>query len=174
MKKVQDVAGSIKEQVASGQFHVNNTKNVCGAQGQLSGDDLSAAYASGDVFMMPSESETLGFVALEAMASGLPVVAVAAGGLTDILTNPGVTGQLFTCPALAYAQACLLAWRNWTCSAFKLHVHVQITLLEAACICKPVTKVHADCASMSVCRMCARNDASELTCRLFVSTQRLH
>lgn len=62
------------------------------AQGQMSGDDLSAAYASGDVFMMPSESETLGFVALEAMASGLPVVAVAAGGLTDILTNPGVTG----------------------------------------------------------------------------------
>lgn len=58
----------------------------------MSGDELSAAYASGDVFMMPSESETLGFVALEAMASGLPVVAVAAGGLTDILTNPGVTG----------------------------------------------------------------------------------
>ena len=58
----------------------------------MSGDDLSEAYASGDVFMMPSESETLGFVALEAMASGLPVVAVAAGGLTDILTNPGVTG----------------------------------------------------------------------------------
>ena len=43
--------------------------------------------------MMPSESETLGFVALEAMASALPVVAVAAGGLTDILTHPGVTGQ---------------------------------------------------------------------------------
>lgn len=59
----------------------------------MSGDDLSSAYASGDVFMMPSESETLGFVALEAMASGLPVVAVAAGGLTDILTNPGVTGH---------------------------------------------------------------------------------
>lgn len=70
---------------------------ACGVQGQMSGDDLSAAYASGDVFMMPSESETLGFVALEAMASGLPVVAVAAGGLTDILTNPGVTGQHFTC-----------------------------------------------------------------------------
>ncbi len=68
-------------------------RNDCTVQGQMSGDDLSAAYASGDVFMMPSESETLGFVALEAMASGLPVVAVAAGGLTDILTNPGVTGQ---------------------------------------------------------------------------------
>ena len=45
--------------------------------------------------MMPSESETLGFVVLEAMASGLPVVAVAAGGLLDILTEPGRTGGLF-------------------------------------------------------------------------------
>ncbi len=53
----------------------------------LKGDDLSAAYASADIFVMPSESETLGFVAMEAMSSGLPVVAVAAGGLVDILRN---------------------------------------------------------------------------------------
>ena len=46
----------------------------------LRGEELSQAYASADIFMMPSETETLGFVALEAMASGLPVVAVAAGG----------------------------------------------------------------------------------------------
>ena len=58
----------------------------------LKGEDLSAAYASADIFMMPSETETLGFVALEAMASGLPVIAVAAGGLVDIITKPGVIG----------------------------------------------------------------------------------
>ena len=62
-------------------------------QGMLKGEELSAAYASADIFMMPSETETLGFVALEAMASGLPVVAVAAGGLTDIITQPGVTSK---------------------------------------------------------------------------------
>ena len=33
--------------------------------GMLSGDALSAAYASADIFVMPSESETLGFVVLE-------------------------------------------------------------------------------------------------------------
>ena len=55
----------------------------------LKGDDLSMAYASADIFVMPSESETLGFVVLEAMASGLAVVAVAAGGLTDIITQKG-------------------------------------------------------------------------------------
>lgn len=58
----------------------------------LKGDDLSSAYASADIFIMPSETETLGFVALEAMASGLAVVAVAAGGLVDIITKPGITG----------------------------------------------------------------------------------
>lgn len=60
----------------------------------LRGEELSSAYASADIFMMPSETETLGFVALEAMASGLPVVAVAAGGLVDIITKPGVIGEL--------------------------------------------------------------------------------
>ncbi|KAK9816869.1 hypothetical protein WJX72_006341 [[Myrmecia] bisecta] len=71
--------------------------------GMLKGNELSAAYASADIFMMPSETETLGFVALEAMASGLPVVAVAAGGLTDIITQPGTTGFLY--PVGDYEQA---------------------------------------------------------------------
>jgi sulfoquinovosyltransferase len=61
----------------------------------MKGQELSEAYASADIFVMPSETETLGFVVLEAMASGVPVVAVAAGGLTDILTQPGKTGLLY-------------------------------------------------------------------------------
>ena len=56
-------------------------------------DELSAAFASADVFVMPSDSETLGFVVLEAMASGIPVVGVAAGGLVDIIQNDN-TGYL--------------------------------------------------------------------------------
>lgn len=63
--------------------------------GMMLGDDLAAAYASLDVFVMPSESETLGFVVMEAMASGVPVVAVKAGGLQDILTNTPEVGQLY-------------------------------------------------------------------------------
>ena len=64
--------------------------------GMLKGEDLSAAYASGDAFVMPSESETLGFVVLEGMASGIPVVAARAGGIPDIITRSGENGYLYT------------------------------------------------------------------------------
>lgn len=43
--------------------------------GLLSGEALSRAYASADVFLFPSDSETLGMVMLEAQAAALPVVA---------------------------------------------------------------------------------------------------
>ncbi|XP_031275315.1 sulfoquinovosyl transferase SQD2-like [Pistacia vera] len=65
--------------------------------GMLQGEELSQAYASGDVFVMPSESETLGLVVLEAMSSGIPVVGARAGGIPDIIPDDqeGKTGYLF-------------------------------------------------------------------------------
>ncbi|KAJ7562219.1 hypothetical protein O6H91_03G059600 [Diphasiastrum complanatum] len=64
--------------------------------GMLQGEELSKAYASGDLFVTPSESETLGLVVLEAMASGIPVVVARAGGIPDIVSQDGETGFLFT------------------------------------------------------------------------------
>ena len=61
--------------------------------GYLSGADLHAAYASGDALLFPSTTETLGFAALEAFASGLPVVAANAGGLPFVVAD-GETGFL--------------------------------------------------------------------------------
>lgn len=62
--------------------------------GILHGQELSEAFASADVFVMPSESETLGFVVLESMASGVPVVGANAGGIPDIIDDER-TGYLF-------------------------------------------------------------------------------
>ena len=50
--------------------------------------DLPACYAAADVFAFASRTETQGLVLLEAMAAGLPVVALAEMGTTDIL-GPG-------------------------------------------------------------------------------------
>ncbi len=53
--------------------------------------ELPALYASADAFLFASETETLGLVVLEAMASGLPVIAVPAGGVADHLRD-GING----------------------------------------------------------------------------------
>jgi glycosyltransferase involved in cell wall biosynthesis len=62
--------------------------------GFMSQEDLAIAYASSDIFVFPSETETLGLVAIEAMAGGLPVVGVAARGMTATVKH-GVTGYLY-------------------------------------------------------------------------------
>jgi glycosyltransferase involved in cell wall biosynthesis len=60
--------------------------------GFLHGEALADAYAAGDVFLFPSDTETFGNVVLEAMSSGLPVVAADRGGVTDTVRS-GVSGQ---------------------------------------------------------------------------------
>lgn len=62
--------------------------------GYLKGEELAAAYASADVFFLPSPTETLGLVLLEAMAAGCPVVAAGTGGVLDVVQD-GVTGHLY-------------------------------------------------------------------------------
>ena len=61
--------------------------------GTLTGEALAAMYASADLFVFPSQTETFGQVIQEAMASGLPVIAQRKGGPAD-LVRPGVTGYL--------------------------------------------------------------------------------
>jgi glycosyltransferase involved in cell wall biosynthesis len=53
--------------------------------GALHGEELAKAYASADVFVFPSLTDTYGLVLLEAMASGLPVAAFPAPGPRDVI-----------------------------------------------------------------------------------------
>jgi len=62
--------------------------------GYLFGEELTRAYASADIFVFTGANETFGNVVLEAMASGLPVVAPGSGGVMDMV-KPYETGLLF-------------------------------------------------------------------------------
>ncbi len=53
--------------------------------GHLTGHELARWYASADVFVFPSTTETLGNVVLEALASGLPAVVTDRGGPQDLI-----------------------------------------------------------------------------------------
>lgn len=61
--------------------------------GYLSGIDLARAYASSDIFVFPSTTDTFGNVILEAQAAGLPVVVSDIGGPRE-LVRAGVTGLI--------------------------------------------------------------------------------
>jgi glycosyltransferase involved in cell wall biosynthesis len=61
--------------------------------GFLNGEDLATAYASCDIFVFPSDSESFGNVTLEAMASGLPCVCADATGSRSLVVA-GETGFL--------------------------------------------------------------------------------
>jgi glycosyltransferase involved in cell wall biosynthesis len=63
--------------------------------GLLHGAELAAAYRSADVFVFPSTTETLGLVMVEALASGLPVIAVDSPASREILSECAA-GRLFT------------------------------------------------------------------------------
>lgn len=56
-------------------------------------EDIGPQLEAADIFWMPSEREALGLACLEAMASGLPVVATAVGGLCEVVSD-GETGFL--------------------------------------------------------------------------------
>lgn len=62
--------------------------------GTLHGEELAIAYASADVFVFPSTTDTLGLVLLEAMASGLPIIAAESRPTHELVDQSGA-GLLF-------------------------------------------------------------------------------
>jgi glycosyltransferase involved in cell wall biosynthesis/predicted metal-dependent phosphoesterase TrpH len=118
--------------------------------GWLEGDDLPRAYASADVFLFCSRTDTYGQVVLEAGASGLPTVAVGEGGPaalvenrhTGILCRPdadhlaGALLQLAYSPGLrerlGTAAARVASGRSWERALEQLAVGWRRALAEPA------------------------------------------
>jgi phosphatidylinositol alpha 1,6-mannosyltransferase len=117
--------------------------------GQRQGDELATIYASLDVFVHAGPHETFGNTLQEAAASGLPVVAPAAGGpldlvedgVTGFLVRPGdagalagAVGRLAADPALRAAQShaarAAVAGRSWPARGDELIAHYR-DVLEA-------------------------------------------
>jgi glycosyltransferase involved in cell wall biosynthesis len=69
-----------------------NTRTVF--TGVLKGEELAAAFASADAFLFPSTTETLGIAMIEALASGLPVLAARTGAAGEVV-DEGETGLLY-------------------------------------------------------------------------------
>ena len=82
--------------------------------GPKKGEELAEHYASGDVFVFPSLTDTFGIVLIEAMASGLPVAAFPVTGPKDIIIN-GKTG--FTGPNLTQSAISALELKRDDCVA---------------------------------------------------------
>ena len=101
--------------------------------GTRTGLDLAAIYASADVFVFPSRTDTFGMVLLEALASGLPIAAYPTPGPLDVVGTSG-TGMLDTDLGLA-ARAALAVPReacrahaltfSWQASAAAFFGHIE-------------------------------------------------
>lgn len=108
--------------------------------GICEGERLASIYASSDVFVFPSLTDTFGIVLLEAAASGLPVAAFPVQGPKDVFGNSeaAVLGEDLRAAALAALriprETCLAlaAAHSWRRSAEQFYGHIRTVMQRAA------------------------------------------
>lgn len=101
--------------------------------GLKEGEELAGIYASSDVFVFPSLTDTFGIVLLEAAASGLPVAAFPVQGPRDVFAGSGaaVLDEDLRSAAMQALrvprETCLelAAHHSWTASAAQFYGHIR-------------------------------------------------
>ncbi len=113
--------------------------------GFRTGEELSRAYASLDVFVHTGPAETFCQAVQEALASGVPVVAPAAGGPID-LVRPGLTGFLVDSadPASLRAAVARLAGDGDLRSSMAAAARRSVTGRSWAAVCDELLQHYAD------------------------------
>lgn len=99
-------AGPSKKQIVAA-FAARGLSQRLRAVGVLQNTELAAAYKAMDVFAFASHTETQGMVLAEAMAAGVPVIAVEASGVREVVCD-GVNGRLLRRDSLEEFTAALL------------------------------------------------------------------
>ena len=88
-----------------------DTPGLCLLEAKLGFDELDALYRAADVFVLPSHSDTFGYVFLEALSYGLPVVSIDHCSAPEII-EAGVSGELVKAETKFYDSETLLPRYN--------------------------------------------------------------
>lgn len=148
--------GELKKQAQNLGFSLEQDVIFTGA---LPFDTLVNVYYSADLFVFSSVTETQGLVLIEAMAAGLPVVAVKAYGVRDMVDD-GINGYLAPCDIEQFAAAvCRLLQDENTLRRFSRNALLKADSLSSHNMAKRLEEVYLQ---LDIRRRRRRNRMKEL------------
>lgn len=114
--------------------------------GPMQPDDMPTAYGGADIFVFPSMTDTQGMVITEAMAAGLPVVAVRAYGTNNVVDD-GVNGLLTAADETEFADAVATLLSDVTLlNRLAVRTHEKAVEMSSTKCAKRLEKVYLDVA----------------------------
>lgn len=112
--------------------------------GALPFDTLINVYYSADLFVFASLTETQGLVLIEAMAAGLPVVAVRANGVIDMVDD-GVNGYLTPCDEKEFINAIKkVLVDDETYAVFRANAYKKADMLSSVNMAQKLEKIYLE------------------------------